>query len=417
MSSRPVNALTLEEIHARENIQTTPTLPTPSVSSNGEELGAFNKLVAGLQSSGALHKDPPEPGLSMVCQSITCFVCCVLLYNGNVYLCFIYVSFYQVKPSTSQSSVNPALMSSTSVPNMSASFRQDNPHPPQNTFGSALEKEMEFEDEVITGSHPHYQRPPPEIPSQYSSRASRVEHLERMLEKLDQEQVMRDKHKLVPTELSPHVASGYPEQHMKVKLLQSHSSRMTRGSPMDGQRSIPMDGQRPMPMDGQRPLPMDGQRPLPMDGQRPLPMDGQRPLPMDGQRPLPMDGQRPLPMDGQRPLPMDGQRPMPMTERDYLYHEGEHRIDMLPPPNIGIRPQAGMNRSNHWAVEMERRRLIELKQMERVRMERAMYNSSMHPGMPHKVGYIVHISVSISLCICTSGVVLSKYTLYGRQCS
>lgn len=65
MSSRPVNALTLEEIHARENIQTTPTLPTPSVSSS-EELGAFNKLVAGLQSSGALHKESSEAGTSTV---------------------------------------------------------------------------------------------------------------------------------------------------------------------------------------------------------------------------------------------------------------------------------------------------------------------------------------------------------------
>ncbi len=78
MSNRPVNALTLEEIHARENIQTTPTLPTPSVSSI-EDLGAFNKLVAvlqssgelkqvaaGLQSSGVLHKDNSETVQSTV---------------------------------------------------------------------------------------------------------------------------------------------------------------------------------------------------------------------------------------------------------------------------------------------------------------------------------------------------------------
>ena len=56
MSSRPVNALTLDEIQARENIQTTPAKDMPTKPTI-EDLGAFNKLVAGLQSSGALHKE------------------------------------------------------------------------------------------------------------------------------------------------------------------------------------------------------------------------------------------------------------------------------------------------------------------------------------------------------------------------
>ncbi len=70
-------------------------------------------------------------------------------------------------------------------------------------------------------------------------------------------------------------------------------------------------------------------------------------------------------------------------------------MDMLPPPSIGIRPQGGVNRptANNWAVEMERRRLMELKQMkqmeraqmERAQMERAMYSNSMHRGMQHRV--------------------------------
>lgn len=58
VSSRPVNALTLDEIHARENIETSPIVPITK--SGGEDLGAFNKLVAGLQSSGALNKDNTE---------------------------------------------------------------------------------------------------------------------------------------------------------------------------------------------------------------------------------------------------------------------------------------------------------------------------------------------------------------------
>ena len=60
MSSRPVNALTLDEIHARENIQTASGGETPSSKPNLEDLGAFNKLVAGLQSSGVLKDSKPH---------------------------------------------------------------------------------------------------------------------------------------------------------------------------------------------------------------------------------------------------------------------------------------------------------------------------------------------------------------------
>ncbi len=259
------------------------------------------------------------------------YLCSYAIDRVTTYCMFCFKVFFvpsQVKLSPNQSLISSVPMSSASDPTMSVPFQSENSQRPQNTFGNILEKEMEFDNEVIPGSQPHYQRPPPEIPSQYLSRVSRVEHLERMLEKLDQEQVTRDKHRTLPPEHSPHGASSYPEQHMKAKLLQSHSSRMTTRGP-----------------------------------------------------------------------PMDGQRPMPMMERDYMYHEGEHRVDVLPPPNIGIRPQGGMNRSNHWAVEMERRRLIELKQIERARMERAMYNNSMHGGMQHKVGIHMYIRVHLLQCL------------------
>jgi len=61
VSSRPVNALTLDEIHARENIPATPTEVVHNKSPAGGDLGAFNKLVAGLQSTGALSKDSNQP--------------------------------------------------------------------------------------------------------------------------------------------------------------------------------------------------------------------------------------------------------------------------------------------------------------------------------------------------------------------
>lgn len=66
MGHRPVNALTLDEIHARENIH-------PVVQRNRDhDQTAFNKLVAQLQSSGASQKEskqpqpPPQPQLSLV---------------------------------------------------------------------------------------------------------------------------------------------------------------------------------------------------------------------------------------------------------------------------------------------------------------------------------------------------------------
>ena len=46
----PVNALTLDEIHARENIQPTPSQEPSSVSSGEGGMGAFNKLLAAMQS-------------------------------------------------------------------------------------------------------------------------------------------------------------------------------------------------------------------------------------------------------------------------------------------------------------------------------------------------------------------------------
>lgn len=51
MNSRPVNALTLDEIHARENIQPAFEGESTFNKPRNEDLGAFNKLVAGLQSS------------------------------------------------------------------------------------------------------------------------------------------------------------------------------------------------------------------------------------------------------------------------------------------------------------------------------------------------------------------------------
>lgn len=58
----PVNALTLDEIHARENIHPDPShAPAGDSSSSGEGMEAFNKLLAVLESKQSVsirHKQP-----------------------------------------------------------------------------------------------------------------------------------------------------------------------------------------------------------------------------------------------------------------------------------------------------------------------------------------------------------------------
>ncbi|CAI8015151.1 hypothetical protein GBAR_LOCUS9434 [Geodia barretti] len=57
----PANALTLDEVHERENISHAPHSPL-SYSETADQ-SAFNRLVAVLQSSGAIQDEPPQPPL------------------------------------------------------------------------------------------------------------------------------------------------------------------------------------------------------------------------------------------------------------------------------------------------------------------------------------------------------------------
>jgi hypothetical protein len=57
-SGHPVNALTLEEVHERENIH-----HAQSPAHSDADQSAFNRLVAVLQSSGAIQDEPPQPPL------------------------------------------------------------------------------------------------------------------------------------------------------------------------------------------------------------------------------------------------------------------------------------------------------------------------------------------------------------------
>lgn len=50
----PANALTLDEIHAREDIHPTPTQAPKDTAAEGEGMEAFNKLLAVLESKQAV---------------------------------------------------------------------------------------------------------------------------------------------------------------------------------------------------------------------------------------------------------------------------------------------------------------------------------------------------------------------------
>ena len=77
----PANALTLEEVHERENIAHTSR--TPSSYHEAADQSAFNRLVAVLQSSGAIQDEPPQV-CGTLCLSVSLVLC---LYNlcENVY--------------------------------------------------------------------------------------------------------------------------------------------------------------------------------------------------------------------------------------------------------------------------------------------------------------------------------------------
>jgi hypothetical protein len=53
-SAPPANALTLDEIHAREDIHPGPAQPPKDTASVGEGMQAFNKLLAVLESKQAV---------------------------------------------------------------------------------------------------------------------------------------------------------------------------------------------------------------------------------------------------------------------------------------------------------------------------------------------------------------------------
>lgn len=73
IGGRPANALTLDEIQARENIQPVSSRVTEG---GNDDLGAFNKLVAVLQSSGAIHEQ--KKNKPQVCPQSVIFVVMIL---------------------------------------------------------------------------------------------------------------------------------------------------------------------------------------------------------------------------------------------------------------------------------------------------------------------------------------------------
>ena len=224
--------------------------------------------------------------------------------------------------------------------------------PPQNTFGNMLEKEIDFDEEVITGAHPHFHPPRerevvppypnPMISESNSRNLSRLEHLERMLEKLDTSHMHLFRERTDPAPNVPRVMGygghlpgpGYPEPRMKTKVSREHMAP-NLVSNYGASRMAPQQIEQP--------------------------------------------------------------RSMQHMEREggYGYPDvmaNDPRGDMMsvrPPPQHYVQHQhmGGSNRpsSNNWAIEMERRRVAELKQMERARI---MDRGGMYEGAQHKVRYL-----------------------------
>ena len=143
---RPANALTLDEIHARENIH-----PVDEPSDKGSnDLGAFNKLVAVLQSSGDIKNEkgsPPPPPLPPSSKIEPQHLPPQQPNQRQLPV--------QAQPTRVTPYVDPRLKSGVD--------HNASPTELVNTnFGSLLEKELGFDEE---GPTPMMKGPPPVIPS------------------------------------------------------------------------------------------------------------------------------------------------------------------------------------------------------------------------------------------------------------
>lgn len=224
-----------------------------------------------------------------------------------------------------------------------------------------LEKENDFDEEVITGAYPHFPPPPPPPPprerevvppypnpmmSESNSRnISRLEHLERMLEKLDTSHMHLFRERTDPSANVPHVMGygshlpgpSYPEPRMKTKMSRDHMVP-SLVSHYGTSRVAPQQVEQPRSMHMER------------------------------------EGGY-----GYPDVMTNDPRGDMMSGRPLHQHYVQHQ-------HMG-----GSNRpsSNNWAIEMERRRVLELKQMERARlMDRGgMYEGNQHGGGQHKVRY------------------------------
>lgn len=238
-----------------------------------------------------------------------------------------------------------------SIPSSSATplsgLKSPEPVPPSplKTFETRLENDVDFNEDVITGSHPHYYppssqlseqevvpHPSPMLSENNSRNLSRLEHLEQMLERLD------TSHQHLFRERGDHTVSvppvmGYrghmpahPDPRMKAKLSYDPNPMSVYG--MSRMTSQQVEQQRSMLSD---------------------------------------------------------------REGVYGYRDGvpnDLRGNMMPvrpPSHQHIGAGSGRTSSNNWAIEMERRRVNELQQMERSRlMERGgMYEGMGYGGAQH----------------------------------
>ena len=335
MGSRPVNALTLDEIHARENIH---PMNEPSDRAS-DDLGAFNKLVAVLQSSGDIRNEKGSPPSSSSVER-----------PPRQQNQLVHPQPTRAPPHTTA----PTALTPGEERRVSPQSESSN-----TSFGFLLEKELGFDDESspvkeqpIPAPAPMlapYQRPTPAPPLQreYPPRPppppqanvmgrgeppgpsqpsmSRLEAIAGMLEKLDRSHLQTASYSDVPTHPSP-IPPPAPNM-MTNKIRHEQQQQQQLAMLMERERETQRNWRYPEPF---------------------------------------MDPSRPSP-------PVELLRSMPPPPRQL--------------PGVGGRiagpPSSSRPSSNHWAIEIERRRVFELRQMrERERMFQQQQQQQQHIMSP-----------------------------------
>ena len=400
LGSRPVNALTLDEIQARENIR---PMSEPSDRA-GNDLGAFNKLVAVLQSSGDIKNEKGSPPSSSS----------VKLAKPQLPQSQHLSKQNKQPPPTIQGSSSraPPLQEMPPVSRTSPISGS-----PNTNFGYLLEKELEFDEEAT----PQSKGPPPPPPQQILPPPSAAAAA------------------MSATAPPYHHHHHHPMHPAAQPTVQQsdYTPPTSRAQPPPPPPTAALIGRGEPPSQGLAPPSMSRLEAIAgmlekldrshlhtgtgyVEPNPPNLMAANKMRQEQQQRQQQQQQQQ----QQQLAMQMERERERETRERAYRYSEAymdppshtapsPELIRSMPPPprqlpGVGGRvlgppmpPSSGRPASNHWAVEIERRRVFELQQMqmrERERMFQRHQQQQMH-GMSQPPQAKV-LCVCVCVCVC-----------------